>query len=103
MRALDPLDPGSLDSLGFGPFFAAQHALLDRPDLVPARIAGESPGCYQLLGCRGRLGELSGRLRHELDGAERPAVGDWVAGPIPSSAADLRACVASCRPCTQRR
>ena len=42
---LDPLDPGSLhslESLGFGPFFAAQRALLDRPDLVPARIAGEA-------------------------------------------------------------
>ena len=79
---LDPLDPGSLDSLeslGFGPFFTAQRALLDRPDLVPARIAGESPGCYQLLGCRNRLGELSGRLRHDLSGPERPAVGDWVA------------------------
>ena len=85
MRTLDPvdpLDPGSLDSLeslGFGPFFAAQRALLDRPDLVPARIAGEGPGCYQLLGCRSRLGELSGRLRHDLSGPERPAVGDWVA------------------------
>jgi ribosome biogenesis GTPase / thiamine phosphate phosphatase len=65
--------------VGFGPFFAAQHQLLDRHDLVPARIAGESPGCYQLLGCRAALGELSGRLHHELTGPARPAVGDWVA------------------------
>jgi len=91
LRTLDPLDPldlGSLDpleSLGFGPFFAAQHALLDRPDLVCARVAGESPGCYQLLGCRNRLGELSGRLRHQLTGPERPAVGDWVAVSCPEA------------------
>jgi ribosome biogenesis GTPase len=76
----DPSDPSAIClALGFGPFFVAQQQLLDRPDLVAARIAGESPGCYQLLGCRAALGELSGRLRHELTGPGRPAVGDWVA------------------------
>jgi ribosome biogenesis GTPase len=82
LSTLESFDLGSFDSLeslGFGPFFAAQEALLDRPDLVPARVAGQSPGCYRLLGCRARLGELSGRLRHELSGLARPAVGDWVA------------------------
>lgn len=75
--------PGSVSSqvisLGFGPFFAAQHELLGRPELVPARIAGESHGCYRLLGCRASLGEPSGRLRHELGSLARPSVGDWVA------------------------
>jgi ribosome biogenesis GTPase / thiamine phosphate phosphatase len=71
-----PLD---VSSLGFGPFFAAQHELLGRPELVPARVAGESPGLYRLLGARAALAELSGRLRHELTGLARPAVGDWVA------------------------
>ncbi|HWM84439.1 MAG TPA: ribosome small subunit-dependent GTPase A [Kofleriaceae bacterium] len=83
MRNLeDPSDLVSsvtLDSLGFGPYFTAQQALLGRPELVPARIAGESPGCYQLLGCRPALGELSGRLHADLTGLARPAVGDWVA------------------------
>jgi ribosome biogenesis GTPase / thiamine phosphate phosphatase len=82
LSTLESFDLGSfdsLDSLGFGPFFAAQQALLDRPDLHPARVAGQSPGCYHLLGCTAPLGELSGRLRHELSGLARPAVGDWVA------------------------
>jgi ribosome biogenesis GTPase len=78
----DSTVPDSLDhlaSLGFGPFFFAQRELLERPDLVPARVAGESPGVYQLIGCRAALGELSGKLRHELGGLARPGVGDWVA------------------------
>lgn len=86
MRTSDPSSsessesvPLDVSSLGFGPFFAAQHELLGRPELVPARVAGESPGCYQLLGCRSALAELSGRLRRELTGLARPAVGDWVA------------------------
>jgi ribosome biogenesis GTPase len=70
-----------LEDLGFGPFFATQLDRLeqDRPGLVPARIAADGAGIYHLLGCRARLGELSGRLRHELSGIDRPAVGDWVA------------------------
>jgi ribosome biogenesis GTPase / thiamine phosphate phosphatase len=70
-----------LADLGFGPFFATQLAHLEgtRPDLVPARIAADGAGIYHLLGCRARLGELSGRLRHELSGIDRPAAGDWVA------------------------
>lgn len=78
MRESD-FDLSRLVSLGFGPFFAAQYELLGRPDLVPARIAGESPDCYRLLGCGATLGELSGRLRHDLVGLARPAAGDWVA------------------------
>src|ERR687894_784324 len=70
-----------LEELGFGPYFATQLESLDRarPGLVPARIAADGAGIYHLLGSQARLGELSGRLRHELSGIERPAVGDWVA------------------------
>ena len=50
-----------------------------RPGLVPARIAADGAGIYHLLGSQARLGELSGRLRHDLTGIDRPAVGDWVA------------------------
>ena len=70
----------SLEDLGFSPFFSAQVDQLERtqPGLVPARIAADGPGIYHLLGCQAPLGELSGRLRHEIHGADRPAVGDWV-------------------------
>jgi ribosome biogenesis GTPase / thiamine phosphate phosphatase len=70
-----------LEELGFGPYFATQLDALERArsGLVPARIAADGAGIYHLLGCQARLGELSGRLRHELSGIDRPAVGDWVA------------------------
>ena len=68
-----------LSELGYSPFFSSQLDRLERPGLVPARVAADGPGIYALLGCRAPLGELSGRLRHELDGAERPVAGDWVA------------------------
>jgi ribosome biogenesis GTPase / thiamine phosphate phosphatase len=71
----------ALEDLGFGPFFATQFDPLvrARPGLVPALIAADGAGIYHLLGSQARLGELSGRLRHELSGINRPAVGDWVA------------------------
>ena len=68
-----------LVELGFGPYFTSQFDRLERPGLVPARIAADGPGIYALLGSRAPLGELSGRLRHELHGTERPVAGDWVA------------------------
>jgi ribosome biogenesis GTPase len=75
------LIPLELEELGFGPYFATQLDSLERtrPGLVPARIAADGAGIYHLLGSQARLGELSGRLRHELSGIDRPAVGDWVA------------------------
>jgi ribosome biogenesis GTPase len=68
----------SLESLGFGPFFSKQHDLLGRSGLVPARVALEGRGNYRLCGCRAAIGELAGRLKHELGPLERPVVGDWV-------------------------
>jgi ribosome biogenesis GTPase len=67
-----------LADLGFQPYFSAQYAALAHPGLVPARIAADGPGIYHLLGCRAPLGEVSGRLRFDLEGASRPTVGDWV-------------------------
>ena len=69
----------TISDLGYSQFFSAQLDRLERPDFVPARIAADGPGIYALLGCRAPLGELSGRLRHELHGTERPVAGDWVA------------------------
>jgi ribosome biogenesis GTPase len=69
----------SLDELGFHAYFATRFAELDRPDLVPARIAADGQSAWHLAGCRATVGELSGRLRNELAGIARPGVGDWVA------------------------
>jgi len=69
----------SLELLGFGPYFSAQYSQLNRPDLVPARIAADGRDSFPLRGCRASLGELSGRLRHQLKPLGRPVVGDWVA------------------------
>jgi ribosome biogenesis GTPase len=69
----------SLESLGFNEFFSAQFDLVHEPDTVPARIASEGRGVYPLLGCRAQLGELRGRLRHELPPGDWPVAGDWVA------------------------
>ncbi len=71
----------ALEDLGYSPFFSAQVDQLERtrPGLVPARIAADGPGIYHLLGCQAPLGELSGRLRHDIYGVDRPAAGDWVA------------------------
>ena len=71
----------ALEDLGYSTFFATQVDQLQttRPELVPARIAADGPGIYHLLGCQSSLGELSGRLRHEIQGVDRPAAGDWVA------------------------
>ena len=68
-----------LADLGFRPYFATQFAALNRPGLVPARIAADGRGVYQLLGCRAPLGELSGRLSYDLNGSGLPTAGDWVA------------------------
>jgi ribosome biogenesis GTPase len=68
----------SLEALGYGRFFSEQHDFLGRPDLVPARIASEGRGNYRLRGCRASIGELRGRLQHDLTTPERPVVGDWV-------------------------
>jgi ribosome biogenesis GTPase len=68
----------SLEDLGFSRFFSAQFEQFRRSSLVPARIAAQHRGGYQLVGCQAATGDLSGRLRHDLEGIARPAVGDWV-------------------------
>ena len=55
------------------------------PDVVPARIAVEHRGGYELLAAGGPLDAVAaGRVR---DGADRPVAGDWVAArPLPGEA-----------------
>src|SRR5688572_24058498 len=69
----------SLENLGFFPFFSTQLELMkDARELTPARISLDGGALYHLVGCRAQLGELAGRLRHDLPGIARPGSGDWV-------------------------
>jgi len=80
----------SLAAIGFDAFFEAQLAKLDG-GLVPARIAiahGESYDCWTRDGVRKAV--LSGRrIGGWKTAAERPQVGDWVAGTYEDAAGAL--------------
>lgn len=71
----------TLESLGYGDFFARQLTALRgrEPRLVPARVTAEGQSSFGLAGCRAEIGELPGRVRREAGAAGRPVVGDWVA------------------------
>ena len=68
----------SLTELGWSSFFEKQAE--PNTPLIPARVAEESRELYHILCEQGEfLGELSGKLRHEIESrAGMPAVGDWV-------------------------
>ncbi len=67
-----------LSTLGFGPFFEQQVQPHER-GLVPARIAAEHRGAYEIWSSAGaRRALLAGRLRLEFEEAGAPGVGDWV-------------------------
>ncbi|OGV73731.1 MAG: hypothetical protein A3K18_01415, partial [Lentisphaerae bacterium RIFOXYA12_64_32] len=69
----------SLSALGFGPFFEQQLQLPDGRELLPARIAAEHRGAYEVWSQTGSgRAQLAGRLRLELEDAGFPGVGDWV-------------------------
>ncbi|MBN2574407.1 MAG: ribosome small subunit-dependent GTPase A [Deltaproteobacteria bacterium] len=68
-----------LQTLGFGPFFAQQLSPSDGDRGVPARVAAQHRGAYEVWSETGAgRAELAGRLRLELEDAASPAVGDWV-------------------------
>jgi ribosome biogenesis GTPase len=69
-----------LESLGFSPFFAGAFEAHKAKGVVPARVAAGYTHLYRLYTPLGeKLGEVSGRFRHEARGPEDfPAVGDWV-------------------------
>jgi ribosome biogenesis GTPase len=68
----------TLQSLGFGEFFVAQHEQRADRAWVPARIVAEGQSSFHLAGCRAPLGDLAGKLLGSLTKTERPVVGDWV-------------------------
>jgi ribosome biogenesis GTPase len=73
--------PGGLTALGWTPHLDAAFAALERPDLVPARVAAAHRGRLDLVTPAGPFsGAPSGRLAHDAaTAADLPAVGDWVA------------------------
>ena len=69
----------TLSDLGFGPFFEEQRQRWDGENILPARIAAEHRGGYEVWSNTGDgPARLAGRLRHRQDGEGAPAVGDWV-------------------------
>ena len=77
-------DQHPLARLGWDDQWSAslEDALAAEPDLVPARVAVEHRGGYELLTADGTLPAVAaGRVR---DGTDRPVTGDWVAvRPLP--------------------
>ena len=69
----------NLYDFGWDDGFAA--ALEPHDNCIPARVAAQHRGEYDVLTERGELrAHVAGRLRHEASsGADLPAVGDWVA------------------------
>jgi ribosome biogenesis GTPase len=67
-----------LAALGFGPFFEEQ-ALRWAAEVIPARIAAEHRGAYEVWSSVGAgQARLAGRLRVELEEDGFPGAGDWV-------------------------
>ena len=68
-----------LSALGFGPSFEQQLQPGDDRAAIPARIAAEHRGAYEVWSQAGAgPAQLAGRLRLELEEAGLPGVGDWV-------------------------
>ena len=72
-----------LERLGWSEHFAAAFAPYAESGLLPARVATQSHGLYRLLSALGEhTAQRSGRLRHESETVDHPAVGDWVAAQL---------------------
>jgi len=71
----------SLESLGFGPFFAEAWTARPREGLIPGRVIAAHTRLLRVQADSGEhLAVPSGRLRHSARGPEDlPCVGDWVA------------------------
>ena len=76
-----------LCQLGYGPFFEEQLQNQTNQALIPARIAAEHRGGYQVWSVVGEgFAQLSGRLLRELEELALPGVGDWVVLKSPPGA-----------------
>lgn len=89
-----------LSSLGYGPFFQQQIESSKLGDMMPARIAAEHRGAYEVWSSSGiGRAKLRGRLRDDGEVAGAPAVGDWV---IVDQAPGAERTVAICRVLARR-
>jgi ribosome biogenesis GTPase len=74
----------SLDTLGFGPFFATAFAPYAGDDRAPGRVAASGRGLHAVLTAEGEvLCTVAGKLRHEAPAAGLPVTGDWVVVAAP--------------------
>src|SRR6185295_17548765 len=71
----------NLNDLGWVAFFEQQFELMRQDEWTPGRVVREERQRYWVWTGEGEFtAEVSGKMRHEADeGAEFPAVGDWVA------------------------
>jgi len=68
-----------LSALGYGPFFERQLQSSDGDKAIPARIAAEHRGAYEVWSRAGSgRAQLAGRFRLEREDTGAPGVGDWV-------------------------
>jgi ribosome biogenesis GTPase / thiamine phosphate phosphatase len=68
-----------LSALGFRSFFEQQMQPSGDDEVVPARVAAEHRGAYEVWSAAGSgRAELAGRLRREPGQTGLPGVGDWV-------------------------
>ncbi|MBI5070389.1 MAG: ribosome small subunit-dependent GTPase A [Deltaproteobacteria bacterium] len=83
-----------LSALGWSPFFEEQWQEWSGAGCIPARIAAEHRGAYEVWSPAGRgAAQVAGRLRRALAEGGLPAAGDWVAidaPPGPDRPAQIR-------------
>lgn len=83
-----------LSALGWSPFFEEQWQAWRAAGCLPARVAAEHRGSYEVWSAEGSgLARLAGRLRRAPGEAGLPATGDWVAldgPPAPGRTAVIR-------------
>jgi ribosome biogenesis GTPase len=78
-----------LHSLGFGPFFQEQLPRSPTSPIVPARVAAEHRGGYEVWSSAGTgPARLAGKLRHRLGDDILPTAGDWVLLDHPPAAGE---------------
>src|SRR4051812_39587401 len=68
-----------IKTYGWNDDYAAAWEKLEAPDCVPARVVADYAANLKIVLPQERRAEISGKLLHTLDPADRPKVGDWVA------------------------
>lgn len=73
-----------IKKFGWNRYFSEKFNVLNRKELIPARIISANSGIYSLVSKKGELkGKISGKFKHEAtERKEFPTVGDWTAVKI---------------------